>query len=267
MHSNANKPKADPAVSRRASLRNLFLPAAALALGGCASAKVASVASSSKPSIELPDRRGASALRPDGTRVFRNHKLYDQDGKPVYFQDDLVEGRVFAATFQYAKCKGICKNMTEKMSAASDILGDVMGNPVRFYIFSLAEDTPAEMKQYMVDRGIYGRPGWKFLTASRDIITDIRWAFGFAEPDEETDQNLGSHTGMVRYCHHPTDKWAACPSLGDPRTIALLMLRVFPNDQRPQVASLKNFLFDTGKPIPNYKPLPPLKAPEQRPIL
>ena len=241
-------------VSRRASLLKMFLPAAAVALGGCASGS--KLVSAAQPDQRFPDRRGASYLRPDGTRVFRNHKLRDQDGKVVYFQEDLVEGQVFAATFQYAKCKGICKNMTEKMKEASDILGDTMGHPVRFYIFSLAEDSPEEMKQYMVERGIYGRPGWRFLTAPRDTITDIRWAFGFAELNEEVDQNLASHTGMVRYCHHPTDKWAACPSLGDPRSIAQLMLRVFPNDERPDIPALRNFMYDRGKPIPNYKPMP-----------
>ena len=256
----------EPQISRRASLRGLLLPAAALALGGCAGASKVT-ASASEPSLHIPDVRGGSALRPNGTRVFRNHILHDQDGKAVRFQDDLVEGQVFAATFQYAKCKGICQNMTEKMKVASDILGGVMNNPVRFYIFSLAEDTPAEMKQYMVDRGIYGKPGWKFLTAPKDVITDIRWAFGFAEPDEETDEDLGSHTGMVRYCHHPTDKWAACPSLGEPKSIALLMLRCFPNDQRPHIAALDGYLLDYGKPIPNYKPLPPVVVPPYEPTL
>lgn len=246
------------ALSRRASLLSLLLPASAVALGGCAGGPVAA-----RPAPALPDRRGASILRADHTRVFRNHTLVDQDGRRVRFQDDLVEGQVFAATFQYAKCQGICKNMTEKMKAASEILGTVMDHPVRFYIFSLAEDTPADMKRYMVDRGIYGLPGWRFLSAPRDTITDIRWAFGFAEPDEETDRNLASHTGMVRYCHHPTDKWAACPSLGDPRTIALLMLRMFPHDQRPDVPSLRDFLYDHGKPIPNYRPLPVPTAPHR----
>lgn len=248
-------PKHTPPMSRRASLLSLILPAASVALGGCAGSK--SLISASNPSPEIPSRRGGSALRADGTRVFRNHKLRDQDGKVVYFQDDLVEGRIFAATFQYAKCKGICKNMTERMKEASDILGGAMDNPVRFYMFSLAEDTPADMKQYMIDRGIYGRPGWRFLTAPKETITDIRWAFGFAEPTEEADQNLASHTGMVRYYHHPTDKWAACPALGDPRSIAQLMLRVFPNDQRPDVPQLRDYMFDRGKPIPGYKPMAP----------
>ena len=244
-------------VTRRATISRAIVPAALLLLGGCASAlKVGQ----RKPAVEIPDKRGGYAFRPDGTRVFRNHRLVDQDGKAVYFQDDLVEGQVFAATFQYAKCTGICKNMTEKMKLAADILGGTMNNPVRFYMFSLAEDSPADMKEYMQARGIYGRPGWRFLSGSREAITDIRWAFGFGEPNEELDQTLSAHTGMVRYCHHATDKWAACPALGEPSSIARLMVRCFPNDQRPSIPALNDGLFENGTPIPGYKPLPAVEA-------
>jgi hypothetical protein len=41
------------------------------------------------------------------------------------------------------------------------------------------------------------------------------------------------------------------------------MLRVFPHDQRPNVPKLRDFLFDHGKPIPNYKPMPPIAYPRQ----
>jgi cytochrome oxidase Cu insertion factor (SCO1/SenC/PrrC family) len=176
MHMSSHDPRREAALSRRSSLFSLLMPAAALALGGCAGATKTRAAAS--PAPEIPERRGASVLRPDGTRVFRNHTLVDQDGRTVRFQDDLVAGQAFAATFQYAKCKGICKNMTEKMKGASDILGETMDHPIRFYIFSLAEDSPADMKRYMQDRGIYGKPGWRFLSAPREVITDIRWAFG-----------------------------------------------------------------------------------------
>jgi len=245
----------DDQVSRRSALSGAVLPAALLLLGGCMG-----IRREGRPQtqLEIPAKRGGSARRADGTRVFRNHALVDQDGRTVRFQDDLVEGRVFAATFQYAKCNGICRNMTEKMSAASEILGSAMDHPIRFYMFSLAEDSPADMRAYMESRGIYGRAGWRFLSGPREAITDIRWAFGFGEPSEDLDQNLAAHTGMVRYCHHATDKWAACPALSDPRSIALLMLRCFPCDQRPPVPALEAHFAEGGKPIPGYKPVVPV---------
>jgi protein SCO1/2 len=250
----------DSQVSRRNALSGALLPATMLLLGGCMGGRREEKAHAQ---LEVPARRGGSARRPDGTRVFRNHALVDQDGRTVRFQEDLVEARVFAATFQYAKCNGICRNMTEKMTAAADLLDSAMGHPIQFYMFSLAEDSPADMKAYMEERGIYGRPGWRFLSGPRAAITDIRWAFGFGEPDEDLDQNLAAHTGMVRYCHHATDKWAACPALSDPRSIALLMLRCFPCDQRPRVPALEPHFAEGGKPIPGYKPVVPAMPVEE----
>lgn len=193
-------------------------------------------------------------MRPDGTRVFRNHRLVDQDGKVVHFQDDLMEGRVFGATFQYANCKGICKNMTEQMKKAYALMEPMMGNPVEFYIFSLAQDTPADMKAYMQARGIYGLKGWRFLSGSNEAITDIRWAFGFGDPNEELDQNLSGHTGMVRFGNHKLDKWAACPAQGSPEATARLMLRMFPSNERPQLAGVASRIAVPALPMKDWTP-------------
>ena len=261
MQSNTDQP-----LSRRSTIAGAIVPAALLLLGGLAGGLAGGCTGALRRESrgaepEIPARRGGSAIRPDGTRVFRNHTLVDQDGRTVRFQEDLVEGRVFAATFQYAKCNGICRNMTEKMRAASELLGGAMGDPIQFYMFSLAEDSPEDMKAYMQAHGLYGKPGWRFLSGSREAITDIRWAFGFGEPDEELDQKLSAHTGMVRYCHHATDKWAACPALGDPRSIALLMLRCFPCDQRPRIEALEGAFAQGGTPMPGYKPIVPVAPP------
>ena len=244
-------------LTRRASLGGLLMPAAALLLGGCAGA----LKTARKPEVEIPETRGGFAMRPDGTRAFRNHRLVDQDGKVVYFQDDLMEGKVFGATFQYANCTGICKNMTEQMKRAYALMEPMMGNPVEFYIFSLAQDTPADMKAYMQARGIYGLKGWRFFSGSKEAITDIRWAFGFGDPNEELDQNLSGHTGMVRFGNHKLDKWAACPAQGSPEATARLMLRMFPSNERPQLAGVASKIAVPAIPMKDWTPARPL-APE-----
>ena len=245
-------------VTRRSALSSLLLPAAAL-LGGCAASnqRTASRRPTAHADTEFEPRLGASIMEPDGTRSFRNHLLHDQDGNEVRFQDDLIAGRVFAATFMYVNCKGICSDMTRNMTEAYDLLKPVMGNPVQFYSFSLAEDSPAEMKAYMEARGLYGRKGWRFLTASRDVIKDIRWGFGFFDPDEEIDNNLNGHTGMARFGYHALDKWSSCPALGNPVVTARSMLAVFPPDARPRIAALERRDTPAPRQIPNYRPLPP----------
>lgn len=244
-----------PQVTRRSALPALLLPAAGLLLGGCAGAQRTRTVLSEP---EIPDVRGGFALRPDGTRVFRNHRLIDQDGRTVRFQEDLVEGRVFGATFQYANCKGICSNMTEQMRKAYELMRPIMGEKVQFYMFSLAEDSPADMKRFMQSHGIYGLDGWRFLSASREVITDIRWAFGFGDPNEDIDQNLAAHTGMVRFGNHSLDKWAACPAQGSPEATARLLVRLFPSTERPELPHIASRIATPAKPMKGWTPPSPI---------
>jgi protein SCO1/2 len=268
MPSDKNLDAAKLSLNRRAMLGGLMLPAAAFLLGGCARGlKVAAgsdvnseLNKDAVSGLEIPEGVGSFVVRRDGTRAFRNHKLVDQDGKVAYFQQDLVEGQVFAATFQYAKCNGICGSMTSRMAETYDLLKPIMNNPVKFYMFSLAEDSPAEMKQFMVDHGIYGRPGWRYFSASRETIKDIRWAFGFGDPNEEVDSSLSGHTGMARFCYHKNDRWAACAALAAPRMTAQAMIAMFPADQRPKIAGLERPQEGNTQPIPGYKPRAPLNA-------
>lgn len=247
-------------IARRRALSSFLLPALMpVVLGGCANlvrqAKPqAAGVGPSHPDSAFDPRLGAFIMNPDGTRSFRNHELRDQDGKVVRFQDDLMAGQVFAATFFYVHCKGICADMTRNMTEAYDLLQPIMGKPMRFYSFSLAEDSPADLKEYMQSRGLYGRPGWSFLTASRDVIKDIRWGFGFYDPDEEVDNNLNGHTGMARFGNQRLDKWSSCPALGTPMSIARSCLSVFPPNQRPHIAALDRRDSPPPRRIPGYQP-------------
>ena len=241
-------------LSRRASLRSLLLPAAGLVAGCTAAPRVDRSASADS---EFPNRPGATIMNANGTRSFRNHELRDQDGNTVRFQQDLIEGQIFAAMFMYVNCKGICADMIKQMIGAYDLLQPVMGNPVRFYTFSLAQDSPAELKAYMESRGIYGRPGWRFLTGSPDVIKDIRWGFGFFDPNEEVDGNLEAHTGMARFGNHRLDKWSSCPALASPLMTARSVVALFPPPQRPDIAALRDTETVPARAIPNYRPAPP----------
>ena len=253
-HADGNRGRSAKApLGRRSALTSLFLPTL---LAGCAGLDRDEKprVGASHPDSAFEPKLGAFIMNPDGTRSFRNHLLRDQDGKTVRFQDDLMAGQIFAATFFYVNCKGICSDMTRNMAAAYDYLQPIMGKPFRFYSFSLAEDSPADLKEYMQARGLYGRPGWTFLTAPREVVKDIRWGFGFYDPDEEVDSNLNGHTGMVRFGNQRLDKWSSCPALGNPMGTARAALAIFPPNQRPQIAALERTDSPRAKPIPGYKP-------------
>jgi protein SCO1 len=249
----------ESSIARRQALLGLALPLAGV-LAGCAgvSRTGESDGNGSDSSNDIRGPLGASIKRPDGTRAFRNHELVDQDGQSVRFQTDLIEGRVFAANFMYVRCKGICTDMTARLAAAHELLTPIMGGVVQFYSFSLAEDSPADMKRYMRERGLDTRKGWRFLSGSREAIRDIRWAFGFFEPNEELDLRLDGHTGMARFGNHPLDKWSACPLLGRPEVIARGVLGVLPHEVHKLVPGVDDSHHPIARPIPGWTPARPL---------
>jgi protein SCO1 len=254
--SNNTNPPLSKVVNRRLALRAALLPAAAAVLGGCAN----TLKTASNPPVK--GRLGATRRDEDGTIRFRNHVVRDQDGRVHRFHDDLVKGQIFAVTFGYMECTGICLDIVKSMRGASDMLGSLMGNPVRFYHFSLTGDSPEVLRATMKRDGTYGRPGHYYLTAEPAIVKDIRYSFGFFERDE-TDEDLGDHTGMARFGHHSLDKWSACPALGSPNSIARSIVWLFPTNQRPQIAGL-----ELSDPV-NVRRTPgwvPAKALEPRPM-
>jgi len=43
---------------------------------------------------------------------------------------------------------------------------------------------------------------------------------------------------MVRFGHHPMDKWSSCPALGSPKGIARNVIWLFPPNERPRIPLL-----------------------------
>jgi len=212
------------------ALGSLSLPFGLALLGGCDAGKTGGANSST----EVSRASGPPAPR----REFPNYEIVDHTGRKVRFHDDLIEGKVFAATFFYVKCKGICGDMSGNMKKAHELLGDFMGDKVQFYSFSLNEDSPEELRGYMARQGLAGMKGWTFFSGAKEVIKEIRWGFGFKNPSTEEDDDLSAHTGMVRFGHHPMDKWSTCPALGSPKGIARNVVWLFPPNERPRIPQL-----------------------------
>jgi protein SCO1 len=162
-----------------------------------------------------------SAKAPRGPRAdyFPNFTLRTHENKRVKFYDDLVCGKVVVFNFMYASCTGICPGMISNLVKVQKELGSRAGHDFFMYSISLdpEKDTPRALKASARAYGI--KPGWQFLTGSKDDIEVLRRKLGFVNPDPEKDKDKEQHTGLVRIGNETYDKWLACPGMATVETI------------------------------------------------
>ena len=93
---------------------------------------------------------------PWGRDYFPNIRLLDQDGRPVRFFDDLIEGKVVAINFIFTGCTDSCPLETARLRQVQKLLGDRVGKDIFFYSISIDpyNDTPTTLKRYAEKFGI-----------------------------------------------------------------------------------------------------------------
>jgi protein SCO1/2 len=99
------------------------------------------------------------------------------------------------------------------------LLGDRLGREVHLYSITLQPlmDTPEVLKAYAVRHG--AQPGWTFLTGAPEDIRRLRYSLGFFDPVPEVDENLSTHTGMLRIGNDRTQRWTMAPALCEAKRI------------------------------------------------
>ena len=110
--------------------------------------------------------------------------LTSQDGAPVSLAS--LRGKVVALTFIYTECPDICPLLTQKMVQVQDELGADFGTKIAFVSITLEpqHDTPEILKDYAQFWG--AKPGWSFLTGSREAVRDVTRRYGvfFAKKED-----------------------------------------------------------------------------------
>lgn len=109
--------------------------------------------------------------------------LVNQDGKRVRLLDLVDGGKPVVLDFIYGTCTTICPVLSANFTNFQRKLGDAVGN-VRLVSISIdpENDTPAVMKKYL--KNYMARPGWDFLTGSRDDIDRVMRAFSAYVPNK-----------------------------------------------------------------------------------
>jgi protein SCO1 len=131
---------------------------------------------------------------------FGDTVLQDQDGRDHRFYTDLVRGRIVVMDFIYTRCVGPCPILSSTLARLQTRLGDRLGKDVFLLSFSVDPDydTPARLKEYA--ERFHARPGWTFLTGSRQNVEAVLRKLGQwveTPEDHQTIFILGNeHTGL-----------------------------------------------------------------------
>ena len=176
------------------------LLAAAVVLGGLAGTSRADA----PPAPAAPEVHRRPAI-PDV-------ELIDQDGHPVHFYRDLVQGRVVAINFVYTTCGTICPPMGAIFGRLEGLLGD----PARVRLISISidpvVDTPARLAAW--GARFHAGPGWTLLTGRKETIDGLRKALAVFTPD------LDSHAPVVLIGDDATGRWTRSDGLAPAARLA-----------------------------------------------
>ncbi|AUX41164.1 hypothetical protein SOCE26_025710 [Sorangium cellulosum] len=200
-------------------LRALLL-AGALAASSCAPGERAGERAGDAPAASLPAdpgnaAGGAAAVRvaPAPGVVVPDEELVDQDGAPVRLRE-LAEGRVLVVNFVFTTCTTICSPMTAIFGRLQGELGDALEREVRLVSISLdpATDTPERLNRYAAKFG--RRPGWVFLTGSRERVRRVLDALGGRAPVKE------QHAPITLIGRAAEGRWTRVDGIAPPGRLA-----------------------------------------------
>ena len=156
-----------------------------------------------------------------GPNYFPNVPLINQDGKTLYFYDDVIKGKVVTINFMFTSCGDSCPLETAKLRQVQKLLGEHVGENVHMYSITVDpdRDTPAALKAYMKKFNV--GPGWQFLTGKKEDIDAIRKKLGMSakEEDELSDHNINFILGS-----EPRGQWLKRTPFDIPETIVSVLL-------------------------------------------
>jgi len=139
--------------------------------------------------------------------------VYDQDSRRLSFYSDLVKDRTIVIDFIFTTCTTICPALTATMSRVQQQLADPPGRGVELISITVdpTTDTPERLKAFANKFG--AKPGWTFVTGSREDIDRLLRAFGAYVPDR------AGHTSMVLIGNDRVRYWTRAYGLARPSTL------------------------------------------------
>lgn len=138
--------------------------------------------------------------------------ILDQDGRPMHFYRDLIQGQTVAIEFIFTTCTTVCRPLTATFRKVQKDLGDAKG--IRLISISVDPETdrPEVMKAYANTFG--AEPGWTFVTGEKTEIDRLRKALNAFSGDK------ADHTPMVLIGNDRTNRWTRASGLSKASALA-----------------------------------------------
>src|SRR5215467_5210119 len=123
-------------------------------------------------------------------KYFTDIELVNQNGEKMRFYSDLLQGKTVIIDSFFATCQGSCLPMTRNLEKVQDALGDRLGKDARIISISVdpTVDTPNELKAF--SKKFHARPGWYFLTGSKEDVDFILKKLGQYVEDKNDHFNI-----------------------------------------------------------------------------
>ena len=142
-----------------------------------------------------------STVRSPAEKYFSDVELIDQDGQKVRFYTDVLKNKVVVINTFFTTCTNICPPMNRNFEKIQEALGDRLGKDA--FLISITvdpqTDTPTRIKEY--SRRFHARPGWVFLTGSKE---NVDWALYKLGQYVETKDD---HTNIFIIGNEPKGLW------------------------------------------------------------
>lgn len=121
---------------------------------------------------------------------FTNVELVNQNGETMRLYRDLLHGKVVVINTLFTECTGICPVMTKTFQKIQEHVGDRLGKDVHLISISVdpENDTPEKLEAFA--QKFDARPGWYFLTGSKENVDFALHKLGGYVEDRETHNNV-----------------------------------------------------------------------------
>lgn len=152
--------------------------------------------------------------------------VQDQDGHPLQFYSDLLQGRTVVIDFIFTGCTTVCPMQTAILRDVRNRLSDSKTDQGEVLLISVTidpkHDGPQQLREYaqrfQIAPGL--RHGWVFVTGEPRELKKLLYAF-----KSETSQPA-SHSNILWIGNEPQQRWTRTAAFNTPQHVTQLVREI-----------------------------------------